>query len=136
MRDLISFALFLLLLVIVPTFVIAGLWEMARGRSIWPRLPVRAHIRFSGLIKLATAAAVVCIPLLAAPIAESRTGWMDEDGDGIIDGYRMADWLDINGWTLSTIWVALGWPMILGLALVALRIDRRSTARGLDVKAF
>lgn len=128
MRGVLSFALFLILVVIVPATFVSGIWEATRGRAIWPRLQDRAQVRLSGLSKLGISTAILCLPILAVPLAESQTGWIDEDGDGIMDGLRMADWFDINGWTLVALWVALAAPLLMGAALVGRGVDRRAAA--------
>lgn len=64
---------------------------------VWPWMLLSA----ASLTGLATA------PLLAASRAEARTGWVDRDGDGMLDGFTngASDWLDVNGGAFAASWL-------------------------------
>lgn len=103
---LVSLVLLLIVFVVVPGLVMAGLWEITSCKSTWPRLALRGHVRLSGIAKIVVAVLIVCVPFLVAPIAESQAGWVDDDGDGRLDGFNNGPygWLEVNGGVLTLIW--------------------------------
>ncbi len=100
-----------------------------RREDVIDGYPSRMH----AAVQLAAAAALAVIPFVSAGLAESATGWVDPDGDGMLGdmangGY---DYLDINGGTWIQTW---GWMtafvltgLVIGLRLVSHRLneDRR-----------
>ena len=66
---------------------IAATRDAARGQ--WRR----------GLVDLAGAGSMAVVGVLAARLAERRSGWTDTDRDGMLDGFANGayDWFDING---------------------------------------
>ncbi len=62
-------------------------------------------------MKLTAAALIGILPWIAVPIAESSTGWVDTDHDGMLDGFVNGsyDWVDINGgaWSTAAILIVL-----------------------------
>lgn len=85
---------------------------------------------------MVAAALVGTIPWIAAPIAESSTGWVDTDHDGMLDGFVNGsyDWVDINGGAWATAAAVLIVLVVLTLAavLVAMRASQRARARDAD----
>ena len=124
-------ALLPIVFLIAPMLAVAGIWEAATGRSMWPRLASEVHARLSGIVKLVVVGTILWIPLLAVPIAESHNGWVDEDGDRMLDGFDQGgyDWLDINAPTIIGIWGTSATFLILGVLLTGWRLDRASEAR-------
>lgn len=59
------------------------------------------------LLGAAAITGLVTAPLVAASRAETRTGWVDTDGDGMLDGFVNGsyDWLDVNGSAFATSWL-------------------------------
>lgn len=116
------------LLVVLPFCVLVGIWEAASGRPVWPRLRVNGPTRISGLSKLGVAASIVAVPFLATPTVESWNGWVDEDHDGMLDGFSNGsyDWVDVNGPALIGVWAAAAALIVLTAGTLGWRITRRS----------
>lgn len=114
--------------------VLGGLWDLGIGLRRSGR--ERRCIAARGAAKVTAAALVAAIPWVAAPIAESSTGWVDTDHDGMLDGFANGsyDWVDINGGAWATAAAVLIAMVILSLVavLAALRASRRDAARNVD----
>lgn len=84
-------------------------------------------------MKLIAAALVGTTPWIAAPIAESSTGWVDTDHDGMLDGFVNGsyDWVDINGSAWATAAAVLV-VLTLAAVLVAMRASQRDRAWDAD----
>jgi len=114
--------------------VLSGLWDLGIGlrRSVGERWRIAAR----GAAKLIAAALVVAVPWVAAPIAESSTGWLDTNHDGMLDGFVNGsyDWVDINGGAWATAAAVLIVMVVLSLAavLAALPASKREAARDAD----
>jgi hypothetical protein len=128
-----SLAVVLFGLVLFAGCVLGGLWDIAvsvRRSSASRRIAAR------GVVKLIAAAIVGAIPWIAAPIAESSTGWVDADHDGMLDGFVNGsyDWVDINGGAWATTAAVLIVLVVLALAavLVAMRASQRDRAWDAD----
>ena len=57
--------------------------------------------------------------------AEQRSGWVDADGNGLLDPFEMGgyDWVDLNGGQFMLVWTAASAATI-GVALLSLRAVR------------
>ncbi|MDP9441233.1 MAG: hypothetical protein M3P34_03420 [Actinomycetota bacterium] len=124
----------------VATFValaVRGVWKLiglttgAGGKYLAGRrqpITKRAAKR-TGIASLVAAAALTIVPWAADRIAEALTGWVDHDGDGMLDPYSNGryDSADITGVT----WAGIATLFILGivgvLALAGELIRRRDT---------
>jgi hypothetical protein len=97
-------------------------------RSRGERRPPAAR----GAAKLVAAALIAAVPWAAAPIAESSTGWVDTDQDGMLDGFVNGsyDWVDINGgaWAGAAAFLIVLIVSTLVAVLAALRSFERATA--------
>lgn len=107
--------------------VLSGLWDLGVGLRRSGR--ERRQIAARGAAKVTAAALVAAIPWVAAPIAESSTGWVDTDHDGMLDGFVNGsyDWVDINGGAWATAAAVL--IVMVVLILAALRVSKRDGAR-------
>lgn len=94
------------------------------------------RIAARGAVKLIAAALVGIIPWIAAPIAESSTGWVDRNHDRMLDGFANGsyDWVDVNGGAWATAAAVLAGLVILTLAavLVAMRASQRDRTWDID----
>ena len=121
-------------LVLFAGCVLGGLWDIALclRRSGASRRMAAAR----GTVKLIAAALVATIPWIAAPIAESSTGWVDTDHDGMLDGFVNGsyDWVDINGgaWATATAVLIVLVALTLAAVLVAMRASQRDRAWDAD----
>ncbi len=82
--------------------VLSRLWTLGAGVRRTGRERQRVVAR--GAAKLTAAALIAAIPWIAAPLAESTTGWVDTDQDGMLGGFVNGsyDWVDINGGAWAT----------------------------------
>jgi hypothetical protein len=103
-------------LLLVALVVWAGV-DLVRGRH---RYPV-------ALVKLSTAGLLVLVGRVSALLAERRTGWSDEDADGMLDGFANGgyDWVDLNGEQSARYALALGTPVLLAACVACLLLARR-----------
>ncbi|HUQ64451.1 MAG TPA: hypothetical protein VM121_11915 [Acidimicrobiales bacterium] len=114
--------------------VVSGMWDLGIGlrRSVGERRRIAGR----GAAKVTAAALVAAIPWVAAPIAESSTGWIDSDHDGMLEGFVNGsyDWVDINGGAWATAATVLIVMVVLSLTavLAALRASKRESARDAD----
>lgn len=114
--------------------VLSGVSDLAvgvrRSGASWHKAAAR------GAPKLIAAALVGTIPWIAAPIAESSTGSVDTDHDGMLDGFVNGsyDWVDINGGAWATAAGVLIVLVVLTLAavVVAMRASQRDRAVDAD----
>jgi cytochrome bd-type quinol oxidase subunit 2 len=109
-------------LAVFAACLLSGLWTLgtALGRSGTERRRTAAR----GGALLAAAALLAAVPWIAAPVAESSTGWVDTDNDGMLDGFANGsyDWVDINGGTWATAAAVLVVAIVVGLAMTLTRL--------------
>jgi hypothetical protein len=76
-------------------FAVGGLVELIRASRFGRESGAPG---FVGLVLLGGSALLATVPWIAAGMAESSTGWVDRDHDGILDGFANGayDWVDIN----------------------------------------
>ena len=117
--------------------VLGGVWDLTVCLRRSGASRRRAAAR--GAVKLIAAVLVGTIPWIAAPIAESSTGWVDTDHDGMLDGFVNGsyDWVDINGGAWATAAAVLIVLVVVTLAavLVAMPASQRDRARDADTVA-
>lgn len=112
-------------LVFFVACVFSGLWNL--GAAVHRSGRERRRILARAAAKLTTAALVAAIPWVAVPFAESSTGWIDTDHDGMLDGFVNGsyDWVDINGGAWATAAAVL--VIIVLVCLVAVLVALRSS---------
>lgn len=85
----------------MPLGLIAVGYALRRGVE-------RARQGQLGSAALQAASALVAIPawFIAISMAESASGWVDKDGDGMLDGFSAGayDWVDLNGLDFGIYW--------------------------------
>jgi hypothetical protein len=113
-------------LVFLAGCVLGGVWDLTLCVR---RSGASRQIAARGAVKLIAAALVGTIPWIAVPIAESSTGWVDTDNDGMLDGFVNGsyDWVDINGgaWATAAAVLIVLVALILAAVLVAMRASQR-----------
>lgn len=109
--------------------VLSGLWNL--GASFRRTGPERRRVLARGAAKLTSAAVIAGIPWIAVPIAESSTGWVDTDHDGMLDGFVNGsyDWVDINGAAWATAAAVMVGIVVVSLVAVLAAIRSSETAR-------
>ncbi len=73
-----------------------GAGHVVRG---WPGRSLEGQQMMAiGIARLAGACCLVGVVAVAGPVAESRTGWEDLDGNGMLDPFANGayDWVDVN----------------------------------------
>ncbi len=102
-------------LVVVPSLIVLGVRQVV-GQS-GASSDEQADARKAGVIDLAFAAAIGVAPLIAWRLAVSSTGWVDSDGDGMLDGF-VAGQYDLFDFLVPS---AVMWGLGLIVVLVAVR---------------
>jgi hypothetical protein len=119
-----AFGLLVAWLVVVPTFAVMGVRQIvAQSRDLSNE---QTGHRKSGLIDLGFAAAVGLAPLITWRLAVASTGWVDADGDGMLDGFVNGQY-DLFDFVVPS---AVMWGLGLIAVLVAIRefLRRRVTS--------
>jgi hypothetical protein len=103
----------LALCVLIPGYVLGAIIDLARAvrrsrdRGVWLA---------EATIRLAAAGALVTAAYAGVAAAESRSHWVDEDNDGMLDGFVNGayDWTDLNGGTWAEVVLALSAVAVVG----------------------
>lgn len=102
-------------LVVVPSLIVLGVRQVV-GQS-GASIEEQAGARKAGVIDLAFAAAIGVAPFIAWRLAVTSTGWVDSDGDGMLDGF-VAGQYDLFDFVVPS---AVLWGLGLIVVLVAAR---------------
>lgn len=121
--------LFALLVVLAGSCVLVvclgtGVWNLAVAAR--RTTADRGRMAARGAAKLAAAVLLVVVPWLAAAAAEASTGWSDDDGDGMLDGFANGayDWMDVNGGAWAVAAAVLVTMIVAGLAVALALLQR------------
>lgn len=75
------------------------------------------------------AASVVASPFLTARLVSERNGWIDADGNGLLDPLVNGsyDWFDINGGDFVRLWGLLSGVLLIGWAIATRESSREGS---------
>jgi len=109
-----AIALLIAWLVVVPTFIVLGVRQVRQSGDLSDE---QTDPRKAGVIDLAFATAIGVAPFIAWRLAVTSTGWIDSDGDGMLDGF-VAGQYDLFDFVVPS---AVMWGLGLVVVLMAVR---------------